>query len=158
MLVVTTNNGQVAGRFDIQESSFTVSARMMTFCIFERTENKPAGDVHFAIGVSDTPVSSFPCFALSEVLLSIATYSNKGETMFRRMILSIFGGALLAVALTFSQTAMGACRYDGIDWCPATLPNGQTYDSCLVTFTCPPAGECYISGLKCLYTGVTIIE
>lgn len=74
--------------------------------------------------------------------------------MFRRMILSIFGGALLAVALTFSQTALGACN----DHCSDTLPGGSTFDSCSLTYTCPPGMECYLSNVKCFYTGVTIIN
>lgn len=74
--------------------------------------------------------------------------------MFRRMILSIFGGALLAVALTFGQTAMGAC--DGR--CPDTLPGGSVFDSCSITYVCPPDRECYEADVKCFYTGVTIIN
>jgi hypothetical protein len=77
--------------------------------------------------------------------------------MFRRMVLSIFGGALFAVALTFSQTAMGACQHQGINWCADTLPYGQVFDSCLVTYTCPAGESCYISDTKCFYTSEPII-
>lgn len=50
--------------------------------------------------------------------------------MFRRMILSIFGGALLAVVFAFSQTAMAACNGQ----CADTRPGGLEFDSCLLTY------------------------
>ena len=73
--------------------------------------------------------------------------------MLRRMTISIFGGALLAVALAFSQTATAAC--DGR--CADTAPNGGVFDSCAITFTCPPQMECYESGTTCFYTSEPII-
>ena len=76
--------------------------------------------------------------------------------MFRRMVLPIFGGAF-AVALTFSQTATGACEHQGINWCADTLPYGKVFDSCLVTYTCPTGESCYISDTKCFYTSEPII-
>lgn len=73
--------------------------------------------------------------------------------MFRRMILSIFGGALLAGAFSFSQTAIAAC--DGR--CP-DKNGGDVFDSCSITYTCPPNSPCYESNVTCFYTGEPIIE
>lgn len=74
--------------------------------------------------------------------------------MFRRMILPIFGGALLAVVFTFAQTGKAACD----DRCPEKNGKGD-FDSCLITFTCPSNGSCYESGHLCFYTdGGTIID
>jgi hypothetical protein len=70
--------------------------------------------------------------------------------MFRRMVLSTFGGALLAVVFAFGQTGKAAC--DGR--CPDTMPGGQEFDSCLVTYTCPRDSDCYQSDIRCFYTGV----
>jgi len=73
--------------------------------------------------------------------------------MFRRMILSTFGGALLAVVFAFSQTGMAACG----ERCP-DKNGGDDFDSCQVTYTCPPDSPCYESDVKCFYTGVEIIN
>lgn len=73
--------------------------------------------------------------------------------MFRRMAFPIFGGALLAVVFAFSQIGMAAC--DGR--CDDTKPGGQEFDSCLVTYTCPPNSPCYESEVRCYYTGEPII-
>jgi hypothetical protein len=73
--------------------------------------------------------------------------------MFRRMILSTFGGALLAVVFAFGQTGKAACG----DRCPDKMGGGD-FDSCSVTYTCPPDAPCYESNVKCFYTGVTILD
>jgi hypothetical protein len=74
--------------------------------------------------------------------------------MFRRMALSIFGGALLAVVFAFSQTGMAACE----GRCADTQSGGQEFDSCLVTYTCPTGSPCYESDVRCYYTGVKIVD
>lgn len=71
--------------------------------------------------------------------------------MFRRMILSAFGGALLAVVFAFGQPGKAACGGQ----CPDKNGGGE-FDSCLVTYTCPPDSPCYQSDVKCFYTGVII--
>jgi len=74
--------------------------------------------------------------------------------MFRRMTLSIFGGALLAVAFSFSQTAIAACE----GRCADTMPGGLIFDSCLVDYTCPPGSPCVESNIRCYYTSEPIID
>ena len=74
--------------------------------------------------------------------------------MFRRMTLSILGGALLAVAFSFSQTAMAACE----GRCNDTMPGGLVFDSCLVDYSCPPGSPCIEVNIRCYYTGVVIID
>lgn len=73
--------------------------------------------------------------------------------MFRRMILSAFGGVVLAVMFASSQTATAACE----GRCPDTM-GGLQYDSCLVTYSCPPDAPCMESNIRCFYTGVEIID
>lgn len=74
--------------------------------------------------------------------------------MFRRMIFSIFGGALLAVVFAFGQTGKAACG----DRCDDTKFGGLVYDSCVITYTCPSNGPCYESGHQCFYTSEPIID
>ena len=74
--------------------------------------------------------------------------------MFRRMTLSIFGGALLAVIFAFSQPAEAACN----GACPDTLDGGFEFDSCRLIYV-----EDWSTGMpyftyRCYYTRVVIIE
>jgi hypothetical protein len=74
--------------------------------------------------------------------------------MFRRMTLSILGGALLAIAFSFSQTAIAACE----ERCADTQAGGLVFDSCLVDYSCPPNSACVEVNVRCYYTGVLILD
>lgn len=71
--------------------------------------------------------------------------------MFKRMTLSIFGGALLAVVFAFSQPAEAACN----GACPDTLGDGSEFDSCRLVYV-----DDYLPYFtyRCYYTKVVIIE
>lgn len=71
--------------------------------------------------------------------------------MFRRMTLSIFGGALMAAVLAFGQTSMAAC----LGYCADRKAGGLEFDSC--TITLDSKGEA-IGDPVCFYTGVKIID
>jgi hypothetical protein len=70
--------------------------------------------------------------------------------MFRRMTLSILGGAVFAVVLAFGQTAMAACQ----GYCADKQPGGLEFDSCQLTLN--SQGE--VIGVTCFYTGVQILD
>jgi hypothetical protein len=72
--------------------------------------------------------------------------------MFRRMALSIFGGALLAVVFAFSQTGMAACG----ELCPDTRPGGLEFDSCIVIYVSYPDGS-WAFDYTCYYTSGPVI-
>jgi hypothetical protein len=68
--------------------------------------------------------------------------------MFRRMTLSIFGGALLAVVFAFSQPAEAACN----GACADTVNGGWEFDSCRLKYVVDWAtGLPYVT-YTCYYT------
>lgn len=70
--------------------------------------------------------------------------------MIRRMMFSVLAGSLLAAVLTFGHSAMAACQ----GYCADRQPGGLDFDSC--TLTIDRNGN--VTGVRCFYTGVRIID
>jgi hypothetical protein len=70
--------------------------------------------------------------------------------MFKRMTLSVFSGAFLALTLAFGPAVMAGCQ----GYCADRQVGGGVYESCQLTLN----SNDEVIGVKCFYTSVKVID